>query len=115
MNEEIEHTITLTIQEPYWPTISKALREARVMHRDNGGTSRMSKSKTLITFTARGPATAVLNTIDFVRKIEATCAASRNKTIDKLMDSLKPNPEREEARKREFMGMVVDNLARRKK
>lgn len=115
MDDTITSSSTSTIPGWAWETAKKALRQLRIMHRDQGGTSKLVREGDQVTLILTGPAQAVLDGLQLARGIDRVVsqkveekAASRSRLLDSMEAGMAGHEQR---RKREFLGMVLDAVA----
>lgn len=114
-SDVIEHTVSFQIPEAMWSKTVEGFRALRKLHQDAGGSSRLVKDGTKFTFTAKGPSTSVLDAIKNAERLQKAVNEARESTVDLLRDVLRRGEANQERRKEEFLGMVADELMKKKK
>jgi DUF917 family protein len=104
---DITHTVEIKVPAWAWDVASKGLRGLRQLHRAMGGTSRMVKAGDVVTFTAAGPADAVLGTTTSVLNIGKAIAEKRQEARERLYKGA-------EQERSDFMDRLMDGLIERK-
>jgi hypothetical protein len=106
--DNMTETLSFEVPDAVWEPTSRALRRLRELHRDAGGTSRMTKEGRVVTLSVSGDHAAVLDAVENGKRIAAKLqeheARSRT-TSDDLYDMLEQDRRR---RFHEFRGMVDD-------
>jgi hypothetical protein len=111
----IENTISFKVPDTMWPPALEAFRALRKMHQATGGTSRLTKNKDIVTLTVKGDANAVLDAMSRAKAIESKVSQKKEDIMDMLRDSLRRGEARKEQRKEEFLGMVAEELMKKRK
>jgi hypothetical protein len=103
---DITHTVEIKVPAWAWEVAAKGLRGLRQLHRAQGGTSRMVRAGDVVTFTATGPADAVLGVTTSVLNIGKAIAEKREEARRRLHKGA-------EQEQREFMDRLMDGLIER--
>ena len=106
MSDELTDTVKLNIPDHAWAKSKILLHAVRCVIRDAGGTSRMTKSKNLVTLRVTGPAEMVLDIIGNVHKL--------NRRIAQIEDNAREKFKRDfirtaTSRREENLNAVLDN------
>jgi hypothetical protein len=104
---DITHTVEIKVPAWAWDVTSSGIREMRHLHRAMGGTSRMVKVGDVVSFTATGPADAVLSVTAGVLRIGKAIEQRREESRRRLYKGA-------EDERREFMDRLMDGLIERK-
>lgn len=107
---EFSHTVTIRVPAWAWDAAAKGLRALRENHRSMGGTSRMVRNGEAVTFTASGPAAAVLAVTESVTRVERVVADQREKARERLYEGAQR--EQQEWRDRLMDGLIERGLVR---
>jgi len=112
MSDEIDHEMQFTALPRQWDSAKSIVRDLRVIVRDAGGTSRLTRAGNDFTISFRGPVDVVLGAVKLIAKMQESLKKGRDGLAQSLLDVANDTSHRDR-RRAELSKLVADAILSR--